>query len=170
MDKTNVVKMITFAIVGFVSAFVDWMFGKIGILFYVLVLLSGMMCIDYITGMLASKKEAIEHPGTSEYGWSSKKGALGIIKKVGYLCIIIVALSVDYIILHVASYMGFEFGIKTFWGLLVTVWYLLNEMLSIIENAGRMGVDVPVWLTRYIAVLKNKIDSKADDVGAQEES
>ena len=45
----------------------------------------------------------------------------------------------------------------------MTVWYLLNEALSITENAGRMGAPVPEWLSKYIAVLKNKIDSKGDD-------
>lgn len=46
--------------------------------------------------------------------------------------------------------------------LLVAVWYLLNELLSIIENAGRMGGPVPEWLRKYIAVLKDKIDSDYD--------
>ena len=39
---------------------------------------------------------------------------------------------------------------------------LLNELLSIIENAGRMGGPVPEWLRKYIAVLKDKIDSDYD--------
>lgn len=162
MKNTNVVKTVTAAVVGCISTITDWMFGKLGILFYVLMLLALMMFIDYITGMLASKKEALEHPGNANYGWNSKKGALGIIKKVGYLFIIVVALAVDYIILYVAADMGMELGIKAFFGLLVAVWYLLNELLSIVENAGRMGADVPVWLTKYIAVLKNKIDSQTE--------
>ena len=41
----------------------------------------------------------------------------------------------------------------------MAVWYLLNELLSIVENAGRMGAAVPDWLLKYIAVLKDKIDS-----------
>ena len=162
MENTNAVKTVTLAVVGCISAITDWMFGKLGILFYVLMILAFMMFVDYITGMLASKKEALEHPENTDYGWSSKKGAIGIIKKVGYLCIIVVALAVDYIIIYVAADMGFELGIKAFFGLLVTVWYLLNELLSIIENAGRMGAEVPVWLTKYIAVLKNKIDSQTE--------
>jgi len=47
--------------------------------------------------------------------------------------------------------------------LLVAVWYLLNEALSITENAGRMGAPVPDWLMKYIAALKNKIDSRNGD-------
>ena len=55
-------------------------------------------------------------------------------------------------------------------GLLAAVWYILNEILSIIENAGRMGAPVPGWLKKYIAVLRNKIDTKAEsDAGIEEE-
>lgn len=52
---------------------------------------------------------------------------------------------------------------QAFFALLVAVWYFLNEVLSIIENVGRMGAPVPEWLSKYIAVLKNKIDSKGQE-------
>lgn len=133
--------------------------AKLGILYPVLCILMGMMALDYITGMLASKTEAIDHPGDNGYGWSSRKGAKGIIKKVGYLCVIAVAMVVDYVIVSVAANLGIQITAKAFFGLLVAVWYLLNELLSIIENAGRMGADVPEWLRNYIAVLKDKIDN-----------
>lgn len=116
--------------------------------------------MDYITGMLASKREALDHPDDPAYGWSSRRGAEGIIKKVGYLCVIAVAMVVDYLILRVAAEAGFEVAAKAFFGLLVAVWYILNELLSIIENAGRMGAPVPEWLMKYVSVLKNKIDSQ----------
>lgn len=69
---------------------------------------------------------------------------------------------VDWVILHAASDLGFEITLKAFFGIMVTVWYLLNEALSIIENAGRMGAPIPDWLKKYIAVLKNKIDQKGE--------
>lgn len=148
------------------AALIAWLSARLGILLPVLCILFAAMVLDYITGMLASKREAIEHPDNPAYGWSSKRGAEGIIKKVGYLCIIAVALIVDYIILHVAAQIGIEVQLKAFFGLLVAVWYILNEVLSIIENAGRMGAPVPSWLARYVVVLKNKIDDQGggDDV------
>ena len=142
------------------AAFIAWLSAKLGILLLVMCVLMGMMVMDYITGMLASKREALEHPDDPAYGWSSRRGAEGIIKKVGYLCVIAVAMVVDYLILRVAAETGFEVSAKAFFGLLVAVWYILNELLSIIENAGRMGAPVPEWLIRYVSVLKNKIDSQ----------
>ena len=144
------------------AAIIAWLSARLGILLPVLCVLLTAMVLDYITGMLASKREALEHPDDPAYGWSSRRGAEGIIKKVGYLCIIAAAMIVDYIILSVAAQAGIEIALKAFFGLLVAVWYILNELLSIIENAGRMGAPVPDWLAKYVAVLKNKIDAQAD--------
>ena len=145
------------------TAILAWLSARLGILLPVMCLLLVAMVMDYITGMLASKKESLDHPNDPAYGWSSKRGAEGIIKKVGYLCIIAVAMIVDYIILHVAAQIGLQITLKAFFGLLVAVWYILNEALSIIENAGRMGAPVPSWLAKYVAVLKNKIDSQGGE-------
>jgi len=163
MEKAYVTKTITVSAVGTMSAIAAWMFNHFGVLFYVILLLAAMMVVDYITGMLASKYEAIDHPDDPAYGWNSKKGAKGIIKKVGYLCVIAVAIVIDYIIKYVAMDAGLELDIKAFFGLMVAVCYLLNELLSIIENAGRMGAQVPEWLLKYIAVLKNKIASEGEE-------
>ena len=66
---------------------------------------------------------------------------------------------VDYVFTTVSGTLGMTMPASTFFGLLVAVWYLLNELLSIIENAGRMGADVPEWLLKYISVIKDKIDN-----------
>lgn len=147
------------ALQGALTAVGAFLSDRLGILFPVLCVLMVMMVVDYITGMLASKAESLDHPGDSSYGWSSRKGAKGIIKKVGYICVIAVAMVVDYIVVRVAGELGFHMPVTAFFGLLVAVWYTLNELLSIIENAGRMGANVPVWLKSYIAALKDKIDN-----------
>ncbi len=145
------------------SAALAYVSAKLGALFPVLLLLMAMMAVDYVTGMMASKAEAMEHPEDPTLGWSSRKGAKGIIKKVGYLCVIAVAMVVDYIIVNVAGSLGYEMPVTAVFGLMVAVWYLLNEMLSIIENAGRMGAPVPEWLEKYIAVLKSKVEMNKEE-------
>lgn len=151
------------AIQGMLTAAVAFLSGKLGTLFSVLCILLGVMVLDYLSGMAASKVEAIDHPGDNHYGWSSKKGAKGILKKVGYLCVVSVAVVIDYIMTKTSGTLGFAMPAKTLFSLLVAVWYLLNELLSIIENAGRMGAPIPEWLTKYIAVLKDKIDNHDDE-------
>lgn len=151
------------AVQAIAAAIGAWISARLGILGPVLLILLIMMVLDYITGMLASRQESIVHPDDKQYGWNSKKGAQGIIKKVGYLCIIVVGMVVDYIILQVAAQIGIETTLKAFFGLLVAVWYILNELLSIIENAGRMGAPVPEWLKKYIAVLKDTVEHKTEE-------
>lgn len=150
------------AVQAIAAAIGAWISARLGILGPVLLILLIMMVLDYITGMLASRQESIVHPDDPAYGWNSKKGAQGIIKKVGYLCIIVVGMVVDYIILQVAAQIGIETTLKAFFGLLVAVWYILNELLSIIENAGRMGAPIPEWLRKYIAVLKDTVEHKTE--------
>ena len=150
---------------GAATAVAAWISAKLGILFPVLGVLLILMVIDYLTGMAASKVEAIDHPDDSSYGWSSKKGAKGILKKVAYMCVIAGAMVLDYIITVLGSQIGIDINVKAFFGLLVAIWYILNELLSIVENAGRMGAGVPEWLMKYIAVLKGKIDEKGTQEG-----
>lgn len=156
MKNTNILTWVQAA----VSAAAAWLLAKMGLLFYVMLILLGAMILDYITGMLAAKYEAITHPDDPAYGWSSKRGAEGIIKKVGYVCVIAVAMIADWIIFNVAATVGINVSLKAFFGLLVAIWYVLNELLSVIENAGRMGAPVPEWLTKNIAALKKSIDDK----------
>lgn len=144
---------------GFIAATGAYLSTKLGLLYPVLIILGALMVADYISGMLASKTESINHPGDPDYGWSSKKGAIGIMKKVGYLFIIGVAVVVDFLILCAADVFGIQGAPKAFWGILVAIWYILNELLSIIENVGRMGAYIPEWLRKYIAALKHKIDT-----------
>ena len=72
--------------------------------------------------------------------------------------VITVAIVIDYILAKTSGNLGYHLP-SAMLSLLTTVWYLLNEALSITENAGRMGAPVPEWLMKYIAVLKDKIDS-----------
>lgn len=142
----------------FTTGVVAYLSQKLGVTFYLLGLLLVLMVIDYVSGMAASAVEAIDHPDDNQYGWSSKKGAKGIAKKVAYLCVIAVSMVIDYIVIRTSDVLGVALP-NTMLSLLVSVWYLLNEALSIIENAGRIGAPVPNWLMKYIAALKDKIDS-----------
>ncbi len=124
-----------------------------------MILLIFLMMADYVSGMLAAKKEAVEHPGSKKYGWSSKKSIMGIYKKLGYILILLVAVSTDYILYALLGELGVENQLKTVFGLLVTVWLVINELISILENAGRMGVGLPKFLLGILAEIREEIDN-----------
>jgi toxin secretion/phage lysis holin len=119
-----------------------------------------LMVVDYLSGMLASYKEVIDNPGNSKYGWSSKKGIIGIFKKIGYLLTNVVALCIDYVLHEFSGEIGVEITRTTVIALVVLVWFMLNELLSITENAARMGAPIPKFLAAVLADLKSDIDSK----------
>lgn len=125
------------------SWMITWISAKFQALGMLLLCLLFLMFIDYITGMLASRKEGIDHPDDVSYGWRSQKGFWGIIKKTGCWMVIASAFSVDELLLHSAKSLGITYPGNLYLGVFVTVWYSLNEVLSIIENAGRMGVPIP---------------------------
>ena len=84
---------------------------------------------------------------------------MGIYKKLGYILILLVAVSTDYIIYTLLGELGVEYQIKTVFGLLVAIWLIINELLSILENAGRMGVILPKFLHNILAEIKEEIDN-----------
>lgn len=159
MGKTKI-----YAMLGTLSASIAAVGSKYGIIFWAILMLLGAMIIDFLSGMLASAKESIESPDDKNKGWSSKKGTLGIIKKVGYALIVTVAIAIDFVIFKALPEIGITAPFETFFGMLTVTWFILNECLSIIENAGRMGAkNIPKFLTNAIVVLKDKVEEKSEE-------
>lgn len=153
MNKHNLLK-------GVIAGISTLIGDKLGLIGPALILLCILMIVDYISGMLAAKKEAVEHPEDRRYGWNSKKGVIGIYKKVGYLLTILVAVSTDYIIFRFIKEIGIDYNTNTFFGLLVVIWFVLNELISILENAGRMGVMLPIFMIKILTDIKGKIEEE----------
>lgn len=151
--------LLTKAAVSSVSAYV---INHLGLLWQVLILLTVMMVLDYGAGLAASMKEALEDPDNPDKGWSSKKGKIGIFKKLGYIIAVSVAMAADFLIFRMAEQIGMMIPTGTFFGILTAVWFVLNELLSLIENAGRMGAPIPDFLRHVIATLKSSVERKGD--------
>lgn len=137
-----------------------WVTNKLGLLLPAILLLMILMVIDYISGMLAAKKEALEDLANCEYGWSSKKSLLGIYKKIGYMLTVLVAVCIDYMIFKFSNELGLEYTPNTFFGLIVAIWFVINEILSILENIGRMGTELPDFLKNVLVELRKKLNDK----------
>ena len=125
-----------------------------------LIVLAIVMAADYITGIGAA--------------WvagklSSRAGIIGIIKKLGYLVAVGVAIVVDYIIQNAAIGAGADLSDFYAFGLLVTVWLILNELISILENLSEIGVPLPPFLLAIVKKLK-KTTEKAGDTQAKPDS
>ena len=102
-----------------------------------MVALIALIILDYISGVIAAAVEK---------RLSSEVGAKGIAKKIFMLLIVALANIVD------TSVIGDGHVLKT----VTVVFYICNECISLIENAGRIGVPVPKKLLDVLEQLKNK--------------
>lgn len=118
-----------------------------------LAVLLAAMIADYISGMAKAWTTA---------QLSSRVGILGIVKKLSYLLIVCAGMGVDWVIATAATAAGIDLGVTYFVALLVIIWLVINELLSIVENVAAMGVHVPKFLLKLIGHIKNRVEDKAD--------
>ena len=113
-----------------------------------------MMSMDYITGMISAWLEK---------DLSSRKGIVGIIQKICYMALVAVAMGVDYLIYSGFTAINIDLDNHMWFGLLVAIWLIINEMISILENLSKIGVPVPQFLNRIVERLKTTTDKKGED-------
>lgn len=139
-------KFIFAAVMGFFSA-------KLGILAPLITTLITAMILDYISGII----------GASLNGkLNSRYGFLGILKKLCYGIIIGVALTADKIIVIVGAEFT-ETPINAIFGMITVIWLILNELLSILENLGEIGIPMPRFLRSILERLKTKVEQDGKD-------
>ena len=114
----------------------SFVFGAMDGMFIALI---ALIVLDYISGVIAA---------IIEKKLSSAVGARGIAKKLFMLLIVAVANIVDI------NVIGDGNVLRT----VTTAFYIANECISLIENAGRIGVPVPKKLMDVLEQLKNNND------------
>ncbi len=129
-------------ITGLISTFVIHYLGGWDFALQTLVM---FIVIDYVTGMYVA---GILHksPKTKSGGLSSEKGFHGIIKKIMLLVFVAIMYRLDL-------FFNIDYLRN---GTIVA--YCVNELISIIENAGLMGVYVPDIVKRGIDLLNREVD------------
>ena len=108
------------------------------------------MTIDYVTGFMVAgifNKSTKTKPGALE----SVAGWQGLCRKGVALLIVLIACRLD--LLTGANLIRDA----------VVIAYCTNEAISIIENAGLMGVPIPTRLTKAIEALISKEDDNNED-------
>ena len=93
---------------------------------------------------------------------SSRTGVLGIVKKAAYLALVAVGMVVDYLITSALVHIGIHLQINYCFGMIITIWLIINELISILENLGEMNVPLPQFLVNIIKSLKNRVEDTAN--------
>ena len=126
-------------IVGIVGSFIAGLFGGWDASMVTLLLFMG---VDYITGIAVAA--CGKSPKSDTGRLFSKIGWRGLAKKCVSLLLVLVAVRLD--ITLGTSYIRDA----------VCIAFTVNELISITENAGLLGVPLPGILTKAIELLQNK--------------
>lgn len=108
-----------------------------------LITLMIFMSVDYVTGLAVAgifKKSKKSESGALE----SRAGFKGICRKGVALLIVLVATRLDVVMK------------TTYIEDAVIIAFIANESISIIENAGLMGIPIPSVITKAIDILKKE--------------
>lgn len=143
MDKVKVM------VIAAVSALMSWL----GLLAVPVFLLVGVNVIDYITGIWAA--------GYRTENVSSYKGIRGIIKKVCMWLLVLVGAWIDVLLNYTAECAGLNVNLPFIVAIVVAVWLVVNEIISILENMLDIGVRMPPFLMPIVKYIKKQVEDKA---------
>ena len=128
------------SIFAFFAGMASFLWGGVDGLLYALIV---FMILDYITGVIVA---VTKHELSSEIGFK------GIAKKVLIMALVAVGHILDAHIL----------GGGAFCRSAVIGFYIANEGISILENAGELGIPLPKKLIAVLKQLKSKNDDQED--------
>lgn len=138
------IKMLVLTVLGLVGGAISNLFGGWTGAMTTLII---FMVIDYLTGLIVAgvfKKSSKSKNGALE----SRAGFKGLCRKGVILLILLVASRLDNMLN--TNYIKDA----------VCIAFVANETISIIENAGLMGIPIPSVITKAIEVLKNKSEEE----------
>ena len=151
--KENITKGVVAVVVGGLTAFL----GDLAIPIYVLVACN---VIDYATGLMSAKARGEQI--------SSYKGIQGIAKKIGQWLLVLVGWLLDVLIAYAVHHVSPELSVPIVVAIIVAVWLGFNEVISILENLGDMGVPMPPFLKKIVQNLKGKIEDVGEAASGEE--
>lgn len=138
------------AIVGGIVAVLSFIFGEHWYLFALFLLFN---VIDWLTGWMKSRMLGKEN---SVAGWK------GVLKKLGYWLMIVVAFAMTAVFIEIGKVIGVDLTVTSLLGWFVLASLVINEIRSIIENFVEAGFNVPTVLQKGLEVADKAIN-KAND-------
>lgn len=138
------------AIAGAVVAVLSYILGEHWLLFVAFLLLN---VVDWFTGWMKSRINKKEN---------SVKGWQGILKKLGYWIMIMVAFGASAVFVEIGKAIGINLGITTLLGWFVLASLLINEIRSIVENFAEAGFNVPYILIKGLEVADKAVNKDSE--------
>lgn len=161
MNENTTVKVVK----GFFTTVGAILNSLLGVLYIPVLLVVTCNIIDYITGIMAS-------PNRTDGKISSYRSMKGITKKVTMWLLIVVGAIIDQLILYTSDTLGFEFPFKFLIALVVSMWIICNELISILGNIIDIGVEIPPFLMPLVKNIKSQTEKSVqiEDEKKEEDS
>jgi toxin secretion/phage lysis holin len=135
------------------TAFLSVLSGWLGILAFLIPLLVLCNIIDYSTGLMAGPKRGEKI--------SSYKSFKGIAKKICQWLLIIVGAIMDQLVKYGLGALGIVLPFTFLIASIVTIWLIINEIISTLENMLDIGVSMPPFLLPIAKYIKKQVEDKA---------
>ena len=139
------------AFLGTIIAILTMVFGEHWFIFALFLLLN---VAAWLTGWMKSRINGVEN---SMAGWK------GVLKKLGYWLMIIVAFAIAAGLIEIGKVINIDLGITTLLGWFVLASLIVNEARSILENFVEAGYDVPAVLTKGLQVADQKLNGTDEE-------
>lgn len=155
-DKATQIKAAVAAFFAFMTALWGW----VG---WAIIIWISCVVLDYISGTAAARRNG---------EWSSEVARDGLWHKLGEIFAVLVAALCDIalgVILKSAP-IAIPFDFQTLITPIVLLWYIITELGSILENAGKLGAPLPKWLKKMLKMYKDTIDATQGDTETEMEA
>lgn len=139
------------AITGAVVAVLSYILGEHWLLFVAFLALN---VADWLTGWMKSRMAGKEN---SVAGWK------GVLKKLGYWLMIMVAFGAGAVFIEIGRSIGVDLGVTTLLGWFVLASLIINEIRSILENFVEAGYNVPGILISGLKVADKIVNSESEN-------
>jgi phage-related holin len=94
---------------------------------------------------------------------NSVKGWQGVLKKLGYWLMILVAFAASAVFIEIGNTLGMDLGVTTLLGYFVLASLLVNELRSILENFVEAGYNVPTVLVKGLEVADKVVNQEEQE-------
>lgn len=139
------------AVTGAVIAVLSYVLGEHWFLFVAFILLN---VADWITGWMKSRLAGKEN---------SVKGWKGVLKKLGYWLMVLVAFGAGAVFIEIGDSIGVDLGVTTLLGWFVLASLIINEIRSILENFVEAGFKVPAILVSGLKVADKIVNTESEE-------
>ena len=130
-----------------------WVSAKLGALAPVMAMLAAVMMLDFLSAWVRAY--------TTGEKLQSRKAAIGLVKKAGYLVFVAVGMVLDNLIVNSGLQWLPVFGVTA------AGWLILTDIVSILENLHNSGINTPAFFGKIVKTMRDYVEKQGEQAAGQ---